>query len=306
MDDATLDAAVRTAAFQFLDEERARRGEEAIPFQTLSRGFDFRGQRVPLLGPQGIFKPAVLPTLPLTITTAPERPDRKARYHDFVGPDGLLRYKYRGEDPLHRDNVGLRMAMLRGTPLIYIKGIEKGLYVPAYPAFIVDDNERELTFTIAVDEVGMSGEPVPYDRVAEERRRYVTVKVLHRIHQHRFRERVLRAYRECCAVCRLRHRELLEATHILADKHPLGEPVVSNGLSLCKLHHAAFDRYILGIRPDLRIEIRTDVLKEADGPMLHHGLQGFQGAILHVPRKSEEKPNPLFLEERFEQFRKAV
>jgi len=195
--------------------------------------------------------------------------------------------------------------MLRGTPLIYIKGIEKGLYVPAYPAFVVDDNERELTFTVAVDEMGLSGEPVPHDRVAEERRRYTTVKVLHRIHQQRFRERVLRAYHECCAVCRLRHRELLEATHILADKHPLGEPVVSNGLSLCKLHHAAFDKYIMGIRPDLRIEIRLDVLMEADGPMLQHGLKGFQGAAILVPRRLEERPNPAYLEERFEEFRQA-
>jgi hypothetical protein len=59
---------------------------------------------------------------------------------------------------------------------------------------------------------------------------------------------VLRAYRDCCAVCRLRHEELLDAAHILPDGHPRGEPVVRNGLALCKLHHAAFDRHILGIR----------------------------------------------------------
>jgi hypothetical protein len=36
--------------------------------------------------------------------------------------------------------------------------------------------------------------------------------------------------------------ELLDAAHILPDGHPKGEPVVPNGLALCKLHHAAFDR----------------------------------------------------------------
>ena len=60
-------------------------------------------------------------------------------------------------------------------------------------------------------------------------------------------------------VCRLRHWELLDAAHILPDKHPLGEPVVPNGLALCKLHHAAFDADILGVRPDLRIERRDQV-----------------------------------------------
>jgi len=41
---------------------------------------------------------------------------------------------------------------------------------------------------------------------------------------------------------------------------------VPNGLALCKIHHAAFDMNILGIRPDHVVEIRTDVLEERDGP----------------------------------------
>jgi len=93
-----------------------------------------------------------------------------------------------------------------------------------------------------------------------------------RPHQQTFRHRVLRAYQERCASCRLRHRELLEAAHILPDGDPRGEPIVSNGVALCKLHHAAFDRYILGIRPDLAVDLRLGVLREADGPMLLHGL----------------------------------
>jgi len=40
------------------------------------------------------------------------------------------------------------------------------------------------------------------------------------------------AYRQSCAICRLRHKELLDSAHILPDLHPLSEPVVSNGLSL--------------------------------------------------------------------------
>ncbi|HYO47355.1 MAG TPA: HNH endonuclease [Gemmatimonadota bacterium] len=140
---------------------------------------------------------------------------------------------------------------------------------------------------------------------AEPRRAYVTVPVRKRLHQANFRERVLEAYRECCAICRLRHRELLDATHILSDKHPQGEPVVSNGLSLCKLHHAAYDQHILGIRPDLRIDVRIDILEEVDGPMLTHGLQGFQGERLLIPRRSEDQPNSDFLAERYELFLRA-
>jgi len=100
------------------------------------------------------------------------------------------------------------------------------------------------------------------------RRSYVTRVSKQRMHQQEFRQRVLRAYREQCAICRLRHEELLDAAHILPDGHPRGEPVVPNGLALCKLHHAAFDRNFLGLRPDLTVELRPDVLREPDGPML--------------------------------------
>jgi len=46
-----------------------------------------------------------------------------------------------------------------------------------------------------------------------------------------------------------------------------GEPVVPNGVSMCKIHHAAFDAGIFGVDPDgVRVEVRADVLSEIDGP----------------------------------------
>ena len=45
-------------------------------------------------------------------------------------------------------------------------------------------------------------------------------------------------------------------------------------MSLCRLHHAAFDRLLLGVHPDYVIHVRPDILYEIDGPMLKHGLQG--------------------------------
>jgi hypothetical protein len=99
---------------------------------------------------------------------------------------------------------------------------------------------------------------------------------------------------------------VLDAAHILPDGHPLGEPVVPNGLAMCKLHHAAFDRNILGVRPDLVVEIREDVLLEIDGPMLRHGLQDLdQHPLLVVPQREGERPNRAFLEERYVGFREA-
>ena len=301
------DARFRTAAFAFLDAEVRRTGSDVLPRSLLAEGFRLDGKRVPILGPSGIFKPAVLPDMPLSITTVPVEEGGEPPYRDVIGHDGLLRYCYRGNDPGHRDNVGLRLALQRQAPLIYCHGVVKGQYVVVWPVFIVEDSARDLTFTVNVDDRQLAslGAVVADDPGTDGRRRYITRQVQQRLHQEGFRQRVLAAYQAHCAVCRLHHAELLEAAHILPDGHPLGHPVVPNGLALCKLHHAAFDANILGIRPDYGIEIRLDVLEEKDGPMLKHGLQGFHHERLWTPRRPVLKPNPEFLEERYASFRSA-
>lgn len=300
------DARVRAAAFAFLEGELRRAGGDVLRRAVLAQGFGFDGHRVPIVGPSGIFKPAVLPEIPLSITTVAVEEGEAPPYQDIVGDDGLLRYCYRGTDPRHRDNVGLRLAMQRQVPLIYCHGVVRSLYVVVWPVFIVGDSPRDLMFTVNVDDRKLAAfGAASDDPEAEGRRRYVTRQVQQRLHQEGFRQRVLAAYRAHCAVCRLRHAELLEAAHILPDGHPHGRPVVSNGLALCKLHHAAFDANILGIRPDYSIEIRLDVLEETDGPMLKHGLQEFHSARLFVPRPPVHRPRPEFLEERYALFRMA-
>jgi putative restriction endonuclease len=304
--EADLDGRVRARAFEFLREQTALHGE-VLPHSVLTGGFIFDGSRVPLLGPQGIFKPAVLPEMPLSIMTKAVVEGEARPYDDTLGSDGFLRYRYRGTDPDHRDNRGLRLAMRRGVPLAYLFGITPGRYMAVWPVFIVRDHPAELAFSVAVDAPYMPvlSDPAPSIVSLEARRAYVTVLTQKRVHQQSFRERVLRAYREQCAICRLRHEELLEASHILPDGHPRGEPIVPNGLALCSLHHAAFDRHVLGITPKLQIHIRLDVLNEEDGPMLRHGLQGFQGKRIAIPRSTDLQPREEFLAERYQLFLQA-
>lgn len=304
MADDALGQRVRTAAFAFLDQQTMIHGE-VLPRSVLETGFSFDGQRVPLVGPQGIFKPAVLSKIPLSITTVPVVEGKTRPYQDEVADDGLLRYRYRGTDPSHHENEGLRRAMATQTPLVYFHGIVPGQYLPSWPVYVVGDNPAALSFTVAVDDPQAIRGDLPSSVAEAARRAYVTRLARHRLHQVAFRVRVLRAYLQTCAICRLHHAELLDAAHILPDSHPLGDPVVPNGLALCKLHHAAFDRNIIGVRPDFIVEIRPDVLAEVDGPMLLHGLQGFQGGRLVVPRSPALQPNREFLAERYDQFKRA-
>jgi putative restriction endonuclease len=199
--------------------------------------------------------------------------------------------------------------MKERRPLVYFHRMVPGRYLATWPVFVVGDDPRRLVFSVAVDDATKVESSVTSEWVAGEnadvRREYVTALARRRLHQRAFRERVLAAYRHQCALCRLKHEELLDAAHIVPDADPEGEPVVSNGLALCRLHHSAFDRFFIGVRPDYVIEVRRDLLEEEDGPTLKHAIQGLHGHPISVPRPKELKPSPELLLIRYEQFRQA-
>lgn len=293
-------AAVRAAAFDWL-RLHAQSGNETISRDILARGFPYNDSFVRVVGPQGIFKPAQIQYFPLSITTTTAGP-----YTDSFDSSGnYLLYSYRGTDPDHHENRRLRGAMRERIPLIYFYSTVPGQYLAIYPVFIVGDDPRRLTFTVAADDpLQLRYERDDSDNAA--RRQYVTRQVRQRMHQRSFRDRVLRAYREQCSICRLRHSDLLDAAHITPDSDEGGEPIVSNGLSLCKIHHAAFDRNYFGIRPDYQVVVRPEIMQEEDGPMLKAGLQQIDESRLILPRSVRERPDPDRLRARYEQFAESA
>lgn len=297
----TREAQIRLAVFEWLEEQTVLY-EDVLPWSLLQHGFSYLGQRISLVGQQGIWKPRVFKSIPLSIRTSPKGP-----YNDGLTEDGLLHYKYRGTDPNHWENVGLRQARLEGVPLVYFHAISVGQYVAAWPVFIIGEDRPNLSFTVAVDDKHhVQGDSMVVGEEDTYRRRYITASFRVRLHQKAFRVRVLEAYRNQCAFCQLRHAELLDAAHIIPDSDPEGSPIVSNGLSLCKIHHAAYDRHFIGVTPDYQIIVREDLLYEIDGPMLRHGIQEIHNRQLILPKKQLEKPDRDRLALRFEQFRKAI
>jgi putative restriction endonuclease len=301
MADADFDARLRQTAMDWLDV-RGHQGLDLVTSAELAQ-FHFQGRRMPLVDPQrGIRKPAILEAA-LSFRTTFTPPGQTPPYEDAEGPDGLLRYKYRGDDPMHPENVALRRAFERRLPLVWLVGVAPGVYLPRYPVWLVADEPDQLQFAVALDGAQLLVHPGQTMDAVE--RRYVEQLTKLRLHQPVFRARVLQAYERRCTMCRLGHVALLDAAHIIPDGRPHGEPVVPNGLSLCKIHHAAFDQNILGVRPDLIVEVRRDILEEADGPMLRHGLQEMAGVHLRVPSRRAASPDRVRLEERYEEFRKA-
>jgi putative restriction endonuclease len=298
-----LDERLRSSALAFLRAVLLRTGGP-LRHEDVS-SFVFEGVRVPLMDIQrGIRKPRMLQAALSFRTVYASSPDRRP-YADERGPDGYQRYKWRGEDASHPENVALRRAMHSRLPLIWFQGIAQGLYLPIFPVWLVAEEQTLHQFVVALDIEQMeTWGPSENETVVELRRAYADRIVRERLHQPVFRAQVLAAYDNRCALCRLRHRELLDAAHIRSDSLG-GEPVVTNGIAMCKIHHAAFDVLLMAVRPDYAIEVRRDILSEEDGPTLRHALQGLHGERIEVPRQRAARPNTALLEERYEQFRAA-
>jgi putative restriction endonuclease len=293
--------AAREAAMRWLDE-RTMLGTQTVSQPDVAN-FPFQGETVSLLlRQQGICKPRQLDAA-LSIRTTWTAPGHKPPYQDVEGPDGLIRYAYRGEDPQHAENRALRRAFEQQLPLVWFVAVAPAVYLARYPVYVVADEPDQLQVAIAISEdqrfLGVPG-------VEEvDRRRTVQRLTKLRLHQPVFRAQVLGAYERSCAICRLKHVELLDAAHIIPDGKERGAPIVPNGLSLCSIHHRAFDANVLGIRPDLTVEVRRDILDEIDGPMLKHGLQAMSGVALSLPKRVAQHPDRVRVEERYQEFRAA-
>lgn len=298
-----LELDVRIAAFAWLKEHGAADGN-VFPGTLLNYGFDFQGRRVTLKGAAGIWFPQGF-TIPISITTALNGPYRL----DDIGEDGLLTYAYRGQDPQHRDNQGLREASRTRTPLIYFREVHDAHYQAIWPVMILEDHPEGLFVTAAMDpayaNLRADADPLAVNLSPLDLRRYAWAQTRQRLHQGAFREVVISAYGHRCTICRLAHPELLDAAHIIPDSDDRGTPVVQNGLSLCKIHHASYDTDILGISPDYRVHISKRILEETDGPMLLHGLQELDGSHIILPARPTERPDKDRLARRFERWRTA-
>lgn len=290
------DAAFRAAAFAYVQAIAERNGG-VVTRQELE-DFRFRAERIALIDQgRGVRNPVQLPGTISILST------KKSNYQDETGPDGLLRYDFPPGDPERGDNRKLRQAARLRLPLIWLQEVVPAVFAPILPVFMAAEETAMRRYVVAIDAdqlamvPGLSGS----DSVIE--RRYAARISKQRLHQPVFRGGVMLAYRRQCAVCGLRHAELLDAAHIIEDGLPGGEPVVSNGLALCKIHHAAYDRKILGISPDLVVHLAPGVLAEVDGPMLRHGLQDFHGQSLSVvPNTKRDKPDRERLAARFSRF----
>jgi putative restriction endonuclease len=300
------DDELRAAAFAFLRDLSDRSG--GIVSRQDLRQFVYKGEPISLeQHMRGIRHLAGYPAALSILTTYSEHPEDRP-YEDDIGEDGYPRYKWQRASATAADNVAVREAMRLAKPVAWFRGVAPGLYEAIFPVWVLDEEPALEQFVLSLDEAmsaSWQSDVFLSQPDLVRRREYALRMVKVRLYQPEFRRLVLHAYGQQCSLCRLRHPELLDAAHIREDSQG-GEPIVTNGIAMCAIHHRAFDSQVLGIRPDHVIEVRSDVRKERDGPTLQHALQGVHGESLALPKRTEVWPDQAFLAERYERFRKIA
>jgi predicted restriction endonuclease len=115
-----------------------------------------------------------------------------------------------------------------------------------------------------------------------------------RVNQLFFRSMILAGYGNACCVCTMPIARLLVASHIVpwsVDRQLRMNP--RNGICLCVLHDKAFDRGLLSIAGDYKIQIHRDVRKFESNQAVMHSLIAFDGRFIQMPDRWH--PDPRFL-----------
>jgi putative restriction endonuclease len=127
------DQQLRLAALDAVRRLIEVRGD--LTARDLSAGFEFRGERIPLINPRrGIFKPQQMQYL-LSIKTVFPRSGARIWYDDqrevhrqIYEGDETVDYAFMGENPDAAENRWLREAMDNRVPIIYFLGVSPGIY----------------------------------------------------------------------------------------------------------------------------------------------------------------------------------
>lgn len=293
----------------FLEVGRRLELRDPLTAEDLLLGFHFQGKRFPLVNPQrGIFKPKEMRHLLSIRTVFPKKgakvwyDDQREAHNQIYAGDELVEYSFMGKDPKAAENRWLQDAMAHKTPLVYFLGVEPGFYQAIIPTFIVGWDSASLKAQLSF---GLQGETRvdPHETAIE--RRYALRQVKARLHQASFRAAVISAYGGRCAVSGVPERRLLDAAHIAPDTDEVfGQPVITNGMPLTKLHHAAFDAHLIGISPDYEIHVSDRLLSIRDGPTVE-ALKSLHRCRINLPRREKDRPDRDRLSQRFQGFLRA-
>ena len=293
------------AAFSYISQLELVYGD-AVPASELQKGFPFDNDVVQLRSSaNGIFKPRQMDDVVLSITTTIPKVGGRNIYEDYEGDDGTYHYAFEESKTGEYRNRYLINNYETETPFIYFKAVAPAVYQCIWPCFIeeVDHEQRLIKIIVGERSSIIGGESsFEYTKPKEIQARYIVRESKTRGHQAEFREEVLKVYSRKCAISGLPEDKLLQAAHIIPDAEYSGVQTVRNGIALNYLHHKAYDSFLLGIDADYTVHISEKLKSLDDGPLLEHGILGFDGLRIHLPRDVQSRPDQDLLNRKYETY----
>ena len=104
--------------------------------------------------------------------------------------------------------------------------------------------------------------------------------------QGKFRKDVLNAYDRTCEICGMHESKILRAAHIVPVAKG-GIDDITNGICLCTNHEVAFDKGLIKIRPNGKVEVKSTELKGAYDKIL-------------LPKEKKNWPSKKYLQEKYD------
>lgn len=288
---------IREDIFRWLDEQMSEQGS---PYFTRAKlqTYTYQGHPIKLLDTsKGIRNPVIF-DVTLSVMTSIKQ---DTGYIDEILSDRVIKYSLQSAAPDKGDNIKLLKAVASGDPIVYFKAKQAGIFEAHYPAYVRSfDPEQKVVYLELEEEFTVYGDPV---KLVTDKATYRQQIVRVRQNQQQFRAQVMNAYAAVCAVCRLNQYTLIDAAHITPFASDTSVPHVTNGLALCKLHHAAYDQNLLGISPEYKIKIHASMLNGADkNASVQVNFIDINGNSLLIPERSELRPDRDRLKERFVSF----
>jgi hypothetical protein len=169
-------------------------------------------------------------------------------------------------------------------------------------AISVDTSGVSIVDHTYLKEIGAGTEAVPVEETDEElgtedHRDFETRTVAKREGQLAFAQSLHSAYGGACCITGTQLAAVLEAAHILPYRGRKTNQV-RNGLLLAVDIHRMFDKRLLGVSPEYRIELAPSVTDSR-----YHSLDGQE---LRLPSNPGMNPSPTYLSSRFDAFRKSA
>lgn len=177
----------------------------------------------------------------------------------------------------------------KGQSVISFKPDYLGLYLENISNIHLLSDEELLALVITSDTLNTQNQDGEVDFLEG----HLTITHTRYKRDPRFKSIVYDAYNNKCAMCSI-GLELIEAAHIVPHSHEKGTDEIGNGISLCALHHTAYDRSLIYFDTEFNILINTTKMEYLEKVGLDSGFRKFQALAfdkIQLPTNHTLRPN---------------